>query len=279
MTGIGYTNYNSIVNKALTESGVRSTGTRSTGPFGTIIVNLTEDVLAYCSEVKERAKLKSETGERWTRNSLFRTDLSSAIGYTVNRDAINKVREKLKAEGVDPSKRTPTHEITDEQMAQLAEKYDFEYLSIAGMDDPEYGNFLLDLAYMNVFSCDELEVEFFGISEINANNQAWIECIYTFDGSAPYFANQKGERFSSYEDMIKSMKMDYLRTKCPGRTEDYYTDMYEDYTAKTEERLRVIKNFFDRASKYYDYGLTNTVKPIIEDASEKLQEDFGRALA
>lgn len=278
MTGIGTAGYSNSISRALVSSSSKSTGTISTGTFGSTIVNLTKDVLAHRSEVRERAKLKSETGERWTNNSLFKTDLNSRIGYTVDKDAIDKVREKLREEGVDPSKRTPTHKITDEQMAQLAEKYDFEYLSFAGMDDPEYGNFLLDLAYMNVFSCDELENEFFGVSEINSENKAWLECIYAFDGSKPHIV-KNGEIFYSYEDMIISNIMDYLRTKYPGRTEDYYLAKYEDYTAKKDERISVINDFFfDRASKYYDYGLTNTIKPIIEDATEKLKEDFGGKL-
>lgn len=278
MTGIGTTGYSNLVRQMLVSNSTKSTGATSPGPFGMTIVHLTKDALAYRSEVTERAKLKSETGERWTSNPLFKTDLNSRIGYTVNKNAIDKVREKLKEEGVDPSKRTPTHEITDEQMAQLAEKYDFEYLSFAGMEDPEYGNFLLDLAYMNVFSCDELENEFFGVSKINSESTGWLRCICTFDGSKPYYANQKGEIFYSYEDMFISNIMDYLRTKYPGRTDDYYLAKYEDYTAKTDERISVINDFFDRASKYYDYGLTNTAKPIIEDATGKLKEDFGRKL-
>lgn len=278
MTSIGTVDYSNSISRALVSGSSKSTGTVSTGTFGSTIINLTTDVLAHRSEVQERARQKSETGERWTDNSLFKTDLNSRIGYIVNKDAIDKVREKLREEGVDPSKRTPTHKITDEQMAQLAEKYDFEYLSFAGMDDPEYGNFLLDLAYMNVFSCDELENEFFGVSEINSSNLGWLECICTFDGSEPYFVNQKGEIFYSYEDMFISNIMDYLRTKYPGRTEDYYLAKYEDYTAKKDERISVIHDFFDRASKYYDYGFTNTVKPIIEDATEKLKEDFGGKL-
>lgn len=274
MTGIRNTNCSNIFDEVLFERGLKSKGRKTSGPFGVFVYDLTEDILAQRREVKERAKLKYETGERWTENSLFKNDLNSTLGYTVNKDAINKVREKLKSEGIDPSKRTPTHNITDEQMAQLSEKYDFEYLSIAEMEDIEYGNFLLDLAYMNVFSCDELEEEFFGVSDINANSKACLYCTPN-DGSKPYYVGQNGRHYNSYEDFIKSVKMDYICSKYPEHTESDYLDIYEDYMAKTEERLNVISDFLVRALKYYDYGLTDTVKPVIEDASEKFREDFG----
>lgn len=218
--------------------------------------------------------MKKETGERWTSNSLFKTDIDSALGYTTNKDAIEKVREKLREEGIDPSRRTPTHEITDEQIAQLAEKYDLEFLDMAGITDPEFGNFLLDLAYMNVFSCDELEFEFFGICEPDC----WMYCV-PFDGSAPYYSGPNGGRFKTYEDMVKSYRIDYLRSKEPGRTENYYEGKYEDIMAKTQERMSVIHDFFERASKYFYPGLSDAAKPNIIDASEKLKEDFGKLLA
>lgn len=226
------------------------------------------------SEAKERAEEKKETGERWTSNPLFKNDHHSTLGYTVNKDALNKVRERLEQEGIDSSGRTPTHEITDEQMAALAEKYDLEYLSMAGMEDTEYGNFLLDLAYMNVFSCDELENEFFGIGEPDG----YLYCVETFDGSKAGYYIWNDKQFDTYEDMVKSFRMDYIRTKEPGRTESYYQAKYEDYMAKTQERLNVIRDFFDRASKYFYPGLADTPKPEIEDASEKLKEDFGGRL-
>ncbi len=274
MTAIGNTNCSNILNDVLYERGLKSKGTKTSGPFGVTVYNLSDEILAHRKEVKERAKQKYEAGEMWTENPLFKNNLNSSLGYTVNKDAINKVREKLKSEGIDPSKRTPTHNITDEQMAQLSEKYDFEYLSIAGMEDIEYGNFLLDLAYMNVFSCDELEDEFFGVSDINVSSMACLYCTPN-DGSKPYYVGQNGIHYNSYEDFIKSVKMDYIRNKYPERTESDYLDIYEDYMAKTEERLNVIRDFLVRALKYYDYGLTDTVRPVIEDASGKILEDFG----
>jgi len=185
MTGIGSTNYGDLISQALSSRGVKSPEEKYTsGPFKFPVINITPEYEARYSYAKERAKLKSENGERWTRNPLYKTNFDTSLGYTINKDALDKVRDRLKEEGVDPSRRTPTHEITDEQMDQLAEKYDLEYLSLAGIEDPEYGNFLLDLAYMNVFSCDEMD-ELFGVSEINANHQVYAYVV-PLDGSTPY---------------------------------------------------------------------------------------------
>lgn len=265
MTAIG----NLGLSQTVTSSKVKSAEKNKTPEIFTFIPGY--------SEAKERAEEKKEAGERWTSNPLFRTDLNSSLGYTANKDAIEKVREKLKEEGVDPSKRTPTHEITDDQMAQLAEKYDLEFLSMAGMENSEYGNFLLDLAYMNVFTCDEIENEFFGVCEINAYTQAG-EIRYADGGRKLYCNSLTNGRFVGWEELQKFAELNYLRIKEPGRTESYYQKMTEDYMARKEERMSVIHDFFDRASQYFDYGLTNAVKPIIEDASEKLKEDFGGSM-
>lgn len=269
MISIGY---NNIVKQALSSYGIDTTETYTPGPFKHRVINLTKEDLAYRQEVRERAELMKENGERWTANSLFKTDLSSPKGYTVNEDALNKVRDKLKEEGIDADSRTPTHEITDEQMEQLAEKYDLEYLSIAGMEDTEYGNFMLDLAYMNVFSLDEME-EMFGVCEFNSNHRAHCYCMPA-DGSTPYYMGDDGSRYYSWEDMLKSVNEEYLRINYPGRSGKEYREMVEDFISRREERMSVIRDFFARASKYYDYGLIDVVKPMIEDASARLLEDF-----
>lgn len=284
MTGIGNTNYSSIVNKALTESGARTTGTKSPGPFGTIIVNLTDDDLAHRSEVKERAKLKSETGERWTRNSLFRTDLNSAIGYTVNRDAINKVREKLKAEGVDPSKRTPTHEITDEQMEWLNSKYDLKFLSTCGISEPEFGNFMLDLAYLNVFSLEEVENMYAGVIPPESDQPQLISIYYYGDpvtGEGAGYVSQINGDILSYEEWLEERQTmiinNYIKAENPGLTDEKYQEMTAEYAAQFKERMKILEHIFEYAADYIENNIDNTLLKIT-DASEQLKEDFGSRL-
>ena len=194
MIGIG----NIGLSKTVTSSAAKSLEKKKSPEMFTFIPGY--------NEAKERAEEKMENGERWTSNPLFKTDLNSSLGYTTNKDAVDKVREKLKEEGIDPSKRTPTHEITDEQMAQLAEKYDLEFLSMVGMENSEYGNFLLDLAYMNVFSCDELENEFYGVCEVNPSTQAG-EILYTDDGRKLYCNDLTGGNFVTWGELQRLSKV------------------------------------------------------------------------
>lgn len=279
MLGIGNsTNYGSTVKQALESLGFKKPEVRYTdGPFKVPVVDLTPEYLERSSAARERSKQKSETNERWTSNPLYKTNFDTLLGYTVNKDALNRVRDRLIEEGK-KTNRTPTHEITDEQFAILAEKYDLEYLScFAGMEDVEYGNFLLDLVYMNVFSLDEME-DFFGVSEINVNHKAYCY-VWPSDGSKGYYSCGGDTRFDSWEDVLKYINMEYLKVKYPGRSESYYDQMTEDYMDRTSKRIGVIHNFFDRVFEYYNYDLINIVKPNIEDASEKLKEDFGKLTA
>lgn len=276
MIGIENTSHSGLISKKLSALGINSTGEKSYWSSGTILVNLTFDDLVSLSEIRERAKLKSEDGERWTKNPLYKVDLDSPKGYTlINKDAINKVRDQLMEDGIDPSKRTPTHEITDEQMAQLMEKYDFEYLLFAGISDPEYGNFLLDLAYMNVFSLDEME-DMFGVLQFNSNNQANLYITHSAD-SKPYYS-VGGNHLYSWEDVIKYLTMEFLKIKYPDLTENDYVEMTEDLLAQTDERMKVVNDFYGRAYSYYANGFTDTITPKIADATEKVKEDFGGRL-
>ena len=280
MLGIGNsTNYGSTVKQALYSLGFKKPEVRYTdGPFKVPVIDLTPEYLERSSAARERSKQKSETNERWTRNSLYKTDLDSILGYTINKDALNKVRDRLIEEGK-KTNRTPTHEITDEQFAILAEKYDLEYLScFAGMEDVEYGNFLLDLVYMNVFSLDEMP-ELFGVSDVNVYTKA-VAYVWPSDGSKGYYQISNCDKnFDSWEDILKYINKEYLKIKYPNRTESYYDQMTEDYMDRSSKRISVIQNFFDRVYEHYNYDLINIVKPNIEDASEKLKEDFGKALA
>ena len=108
--------------------------------------------------------------DRWTSNSLYTLDVDTLEGYRVNREALEKVREQLRSEGIDADSRTPTHEITDEQMEWLGSRYDLDFLSACCFSHPDYGNFMLDLAYLNVFSLDEVE-NMYGVLPFNANHK------------------------------------------------------------------------------------------------------------
>lgn len=282
MTGIGTSGYNDLIRQALA-AGRGKTKTHNpeepsaVGSFGSVIRNI-----QYDASTVERMESKRSSNDRWTGRDLYTIDTDSLKGYTVNKNALDKVREKLKEEGVDADKRTPTHEITDEQMGWLGSKYDLEFLSVCSFTHSEYGNFMLDLAYMNVFSLDEVE-NMYGVMPFNANNKAIL--YYhgdprTGDGAGyidPFSGD--GSVTEDWDDMYTRLIMEYLKVRYTGRTESEYEQMTEEFKTQRVERMMIIEDFFARFSENKERYDPAVSKPLIEDASEKLKEDFGRALS
>ncbi len=278
MTGIGNTGYNDLIRQALS-AGRGNAKTRNSeetsavGSFGSVIRNIQLD-----SSTLERMESKRSSNDRWTSSDLYAIDTDSLKGYTVNKDALDKVREKLKEEGIDADKRTPTHEITDEQMEWLGSKYDLEFLSICSFTHSEYGNFMLDLAYLNVFSLDEVE-NMYGVMPFNANNKALV--YYHGDPrtgeGAGYIDSFGGDGsiIGDWDDTYTQLIMEYLKAKNTDRTESEYKQMTEEFKAQRLERMMVIEEFFARFAENKESFIPDVSKPAIEDASEKLKEDFG----
>ncbi len=278
MTGIGNTGYNDLIRQALS-TGCGSAKTRNSedvsavGSFGSVIRNIQLD-----SSTIERMESKRGSNDRWTSSDLYTIDTNSLKGYTVNKDALNKVREKLKAEGIDADRRTPTHEITDEQMEWLGSKYDLEFLSVCSFTHSEYGNFMLDLAYLNVFSLDEVE-NMYGVMPFNANNKALV--YYHGDpqtGEGAGYIDPFGGVSDNWEDVFTQLIMEYLKAKNTNRTESEYKQMTEEFKVQRLERMMVIEEFFARFAENKESFIAAVSKPAIEDATEKLKEDFGGRL-
>jgi len=279
MTGIGTSGYNDLIRQALaagsgnarTQNSEEISGADS---FGSVIRNIQLD-----SSTLERMESKRSSNERWTSNDLYAIDTDSLRGYTVNKEALDKVKEKLKEEWIDADKRTPTHEITDEQMEWLGSKYDLEFLSVCSFTHSEYGNFMLDLAYMNVFSLDEVE-NMYGVMPFNANNKAIL--YYHGDpqtGDGAGYIDPFGDgsvTAGDWDDMYTQLIMEYLKAKNTNRTESEYKQMTEEFKAQRLERMMVIEEFFARFAENKESFIQAVLKPDIEDASEKLKEDFGR---
>lgn len=180
--------------------------------------------------------------DRWTSKQLYTLDIDTLEGYRVNEEALSKVKEQLRAEGIDPDSRTPTHEITDEQTEWLASRYDFDFLSVCSISHTEYGNFMLDLAYLNVFSLDEVR-DMFGVLPFNANHKAYV---YKHGPDGGYL-NEDGS-VDDDKDLLADLLMEYIKIKYSGHTEKEYERMTEEFTAKIQERTSVITEFFNRVS-------------------------------
>ena len=219
--------------------------------------------------------------DRWTSGSLYTLDIDTLKGYMVNHDALERVKEQLREEGIDADRRTPTHEITDEQMEWLGSRYDLDFLSACSFSHPDYGNFMLDLAYMNVFSLDEVE-NMYGVLPFNANHKGYLYKEDTGDGLSGY-VNQFGgvNNYVDEDDLYTQLIMEYIKAKYTGHTDKEYERMTEDFKAQRTERMMIIEDFFARAAEKSDgntLGGMDGARPNIENISEKLREDFGGLL-
>ncbi|MDE7361151.1 MAG: hypothetical protein K2N38_04390 [Oscillospiraceae bacterium] len=214
--------------------------------------------------------------DRWTSAKLYTIDTDTSEGYRVDRDALMRVKEQLAAEGVDANSRTPTHEITDEQMEWLSSRHDLDFLSVCSFTHPDYGNFMLDLAYLNVFSLDEVE-HMYGVMPFNSGNSAFLYKMDTGGGVSGY-VNTDGSLTEDYKELYTRLIMEYLRVKCTGRSESEYEQMAKDLEAQRVERMMIIEDFFARASAVNETPDMSAAVPNIENAADRLKEDFGGLL-
>lgn len=236
--------------------------------------NSFEDLLSNEKNAKEIEFFNAPN--RWTSERLYTNDASTPEGYKVNRNALDKVKRQLEEEGIDANSRTPTHEITDEQMEWLSSRYDLDFLSACSFTHEDYGNFMLDLAYLNVFSLDEVE-NMFGVMPFNANHKGYLYKMDTGDGLSGYVNPLGGVgNYVDQDDLYTQLIMEYLKVKCAGRTEKEYAKMAEDLAAQRAERLSLINELFARAAsnKMVQEPDLEAAKPIVEDISERLREDF-----
>ncbi|MDE7361150.1 MAG: hypothetical protein K2N38_04385 [Oscillospiraceae bacterium] len=212
---------------------------------GAVIKNISYDPNAPRSsedvgetEFSEALNETDENGvpKRWTNAKLYTMAMGSQNGYTVDVSALTKVREALKAEGVDADSRTPAHEITDEQLEWLRSRYDFERLKDCGIEDPEYGSFMLDLAYLNVFSFDEVE-NMFGVIPFYSDYQV-ISVYNPADGS---YADPLGIEESVDEDGLNVRNIVlHLKATDPGHADEEYMKKAEDIFAQSRKRLEIL---------------------------------------
>lgn len=218
----------------------------------------------------EESKQETQNSDngKWINGSLFKIDLNSSLGYTADRFAINKVREKLKSEGVDPDYREPTYGITDEQLEWLSGRHDFGDSSAwDSMQSSEFGNFVLDLAYLNVLSFDDVET-LFGVLEFNANHR----CTEFVEGKG--YANSDGSYSEKYEEFIAKMNTEYLAEKSPEKPVEEIEKTISVQVKRHFELMSLLDSFFAQLREYSANDF-DTIKPFITDFSEKLKEDFG----
>ncbi|MDE7360773.1 MAG: hypothetical protein K2N38_02440 [Oscillospiraceae bacterium] len=206
---------------------------------------------------------------RWTSDAIYTNDINAPMGCRVNRSAFDRVREQLKAEGINADKRTPTHEITDEQMDWLEARYDFDYLSVCGYQHTDFGNFMLDLAYMNVFSLEEIE-DMCGLMPFEPDGDCFV---FAYCVSGGYYMGDNGEMIDEEQVQTEYITR-YIKAKHPRLTEAEYNEMIKQFSSQLHERMMIFKSIFEQLSNRMTF-IPGSGFPQIEDASEKLKEDFG----
>lgn len=187
-------------------------------------------------------------GWMWITISLYKIDNNTLEGYTVNEEAISQVKEQLKSEGIDADKRIPTHKITEEQQEWLNSRYDFDFLNACSFTHEEFGKFMLDLAYLNVFSLDEVK-NMYIVLPFNANHKGYVYKLET-NGSSSGYVNPFGEDedLIDNEELQMELIMEYLKSQYNGLTQNEYELMAEEITAQRRECLTVLEDFFVRVS-------------------------------
>ena len=99
--------------------------------------------------------IMNKAPDKWIAESADRT--TYYINSIEGPYSLSLVGEFMNDElGLDPSDRTFTHEITDEQREWLASRYDIEALKNAAVTSGEFQNFFADLYYLGVFSKSEI---------------------------------------------------------------------------------------------------------------------------
>ncbi len=215
--------------------------------------------------------------EKWVTEAGFAADAIEA--------AAAFMRDEL---GIDASEIEPAHEITPEQMDWLRSRHDlsamqryetYSFVNDGGQTQygfkatPEYSNFMGDLMYIGAYTKVELTVEL------------WVEPIDTRPGG---YVSVISERL----DHIGSSPLDFSRAMVSSLEKmwGFYDERSKGADAVEgdaefaelikEHFLPLQRDFLDLLEKLFnneeevlpDSGAI----PAIEDATEKLKEDFGR---
>ena len=138
--------------------------------------------------------------------------------------------------GIDANKRTPTHEITEEQKEWLASRHDLSKLHEYSPVSAERQNFLADLVYLNVMSVDEAKN--FGLVVFPGHTAVMQKAdkpAFTL-GAPQYtnFADVLASALSTQQDLIS-----YIQNKANDPTRSEAKDFdYLESALKNADRQR-----------------------------------------
>ncbi len=213
------------------------------------------------------------------------------LGIWISQDGYIPTSEKLKnfrdifseKLGIDLNNRgKATHEITAEQEEWLASRYDLSAIQSAAVGSAEHNNFMLDLVYLNVFSMEEAVISHSTIVSFAPGEKGHI----TFNDENTIVSSAENfiDRMSETADTLADFLMEYIAQKygevedAPDNVKDWYENIDKIVEQKREVH-NVLAELFARLSddteqeNNYDGAKLN-----IEDAADKLKEDFGKLI-
>lgn len=100
----------------------------------------------------------AQTIDAWTPEGAqtpYTPDTWQTGGVSGVLGSVTAAKEFLQKLGVDTENRVPTHSVTNEQRDWLASRHDLNALTTMSANDPEFGNIMADLYYLNIISESE----------------------------------------------------------------------------------------------------------------------------
>ena len=203
-----------------------------------------------------------EIPERWGSEDKW--------GYAyVLKNTLDYLNNEL---GVDTSKRTPTHTITDEQREWLASRHDLEALKNCTGDTPELAELFGDLVFLNVMSESDVCSTMVPIPPLPEGQTAQLIYLGDFD-NFPENTDLLLERVRKY---IEQHRQAFELNKQAWSID--YIEVFDGFVKNLEECHKVLSDLFRPVAREDNVSKLNGNRNII-DASEQLKADFGALLA
>lgn len=203
-----------------------------------------------------------EVPEQWSTENLF--------GYNapILKNVLNYLNNEL---GVDTSKRTPTHTITDEQREWLASRHDLEALNNSTGETSELMQLFGDLVFLNVMSVSDVCNTMVPQPPLPEGQKGMI--IWGDQDNFPDDTDLLLERIKKYIEMHRHL---FELNKSEWSID--YLNEYFDFMESLEECHEVLSDLFRPVAKE-DKDSELIGNRNVTDASEQLKADFGALLA
>ena len=206
--------------------------------------------------------LDVEIPEQWGIEDLF--------GYNapILKNVLNYLNNEL---GVDASKHTPTHSITDEQREWLASRHDLEALGNSTGETPELMQLFGDLVFLNVMSVSDVCNTMVPQPPLPEGQKGMI--IWEDQNNLPDDTDLLLERVRKCVEMYRQM---FELNKSVWSID--YLNEYLDFMGSLEECHRVLSDLFRPVAKEDETAELSSERNVT-DASDQFKADFGALLA